>query len=57
MKESELDKEGFNAEAYVNGLLERESLSGVLKVEEELIDGMTSRLSRGESKSLLRIGC
>ena len=39
MKESILDGEGFDAEAYVKELLERESLSGLLKVEGELMDG------------------
>jgi len=36
---SELDREGFDAEGYVKGLLEREGLEGVLRVESGLING------------------
>ncbi len=39
MKHSELDREGFDAESYVQGLLEREGLDGVLKVEGGLVNG------------------
>ena len=38
--ESELDKEGFNAEQYVKDLLSRERLEGVLKAESNLVSGM-----------------
>jgi hypothetical protein len=34
---SDLDREGFDAGAYVRKLLEREGLEGVLKVENELV--------------------
>ena len=34
---TELDASDFNAEAYVEGLLAREGLKGVLKVEADLI--------------------
>lgn len=38
VKESELDKDGFDAEAYVRGLLGKEGLEGVLKEEGGLIN-------------------
>lgn len=38
-KESELDGEGFDAEAYVRGVLGREGLEGVLRVEGGLVNG------------------
>lgn len=37
--DSELDREGFDAEAYVAGVLGREGLEGILKVEGGLING------------------
>ena len=40
-KESELDAEGFDAEAYVRGVLGREGLEGVLRVEGGLVAGMS----------------
>lgn len=39
IKESELDKEGFDAEKYVADVLAREGLEGVLRVEAGLISG------------------
>jgi len=36
---SELDREGFDAEAYVRDVLAREGLEGVLRVEAGLISG------------------
>ena len=38
--ESELDKPGFNAERYVQDVLAKESLEGVLRVEAGLVSGM-----------------
>lgn len=40
VKESELDAEGFDAEAYVRGVLAGQGLEGVLKVEGGLINGI-----------------
>ena len=37
--DSELDREGFSPEAYVNDLLRTENLQGILKVEGRLLDG------------------
>lgn len=37
--DSELDREGFDAEAYVAGVLGREGLEGILRVEGGLING------------------
>ena len=37
---SELDREGFDPEAYVKELLETEGLEGVLRVEGRLVNGM-----------------
>lgn len=37
IKPSELDAPGFDAEAYVRGVLERESLAGLLRIEAGLI--------------------
>ena len=56
MKDSELDKDGFDAEAYVKGVLEKESLNGVLKVEEQLIDGTLLGLSQKDERFFLRFG-
>jgi len=42
VKESELDRGGFDAEKYVREVLERESLEGVLRVEAGLISGVWS---------------
>lgn len=39
VKESELDIEGFDAEAYVKGVLAGQGLEGVLRVEGGLING------------------
>jgi len=39
VKESELDREGFDAEKYVADVLGREGLEGVLRVEARLIGG------------------
>ncbi len=36
---SELDREGFDADAYVSELLGREGLEGVLKAESKLLSG------------------
>ena len=40
VKESELDAEGFDAEAYVREVLAGQDLKGVLKTEASLINGM-----------------
>lgn len=40
VKESELDREGFDAEGYVKGLLGREGIAGLLRVEAGLVGGM-----------------
>lgn len=39
IKESELDREGFDAEMYVADVLGREGLEGVLRVEAGLLGG------------------
>jgi hypothetical protein len=39
---TELDAADFNAEAYVDGLLAREGLKGVLKVEADLVSRRSS---------------
>jgi len=39
---TELDASNFNAEAFVEGLLAREGLQGVLKVEADLVSRMFS---------------
>ncbi len=39
MKDSELDREGFDAEGYVRGLLGREGIAGLLGVEGGLVGG------------------
>ena len=51
VKHSELDEEGFDPEAYVKGVLARENLEGVLKVEAQLIRG---RFILGPWKESLR---
>jgi len=48
---SELDREGFEAGAYVKNLLERESLENVLKVEGALVNEI--RGLDGERKALV----
>ncbi|KAL9044445.1 MAG: hypothetical protein Q9214_002417, partial [Letrouitia sp. 1 TL-2023] len=48
---SELDAEGFDAEAYVKGLLAREGLAGLLKIEGGLINDIRSL--DGEKKALV----
>lgn len=45
--ESELDGEGFDAEVYVRGVLGREGLGGLLRIEGALIGGMFVSLSLG----------
>lgn len=40
MKDSELDREGFDAEGYVRGVLGREGIAGLLGVEGGLVAGM-----------------
>ena len=40
---TELDKADFNAEAYVDNLLAKEGLQGVLKVEADLVSRMLCR--------------
>lgn len=40
VKESELDREGFDAQKYVQEVLRREGLEGVLRTEGELLSGM-----------------
>lgn len=45
--DSELDREGFDAEAYVAGVLGRERLEGILKVEGGLINGSFWTLRAG----------
>jgi hypothetical protein len=42
VKQSELDRNGFNAEDYVNGVLENEGLEGVLRAEARLLNGEMS---------------
>ncbi|EMD00146.1 hypothetical protein BAUCODRAFT_366359 [Baudoinia panamericana UAMH 10762] len=49
--ESELDKPGFDADAYVQSLLSREGLEGVLKVEAGLVGEIRSL--DGEKKALV----
>ncbi|KAI9723610.1 MAG: hypothetical protein M1812_000910 [Candelaria pacifica] len=51
VKESELDKEGFDAESYVQGVLEREGLDGVLRVEGGLVNEIKGL--DGERKALV----
>jgi len=48
---AELDRDGFEAGAYVRGLLEREGLEGVLSVENELVGEI--RGLDGERKALV----
>ena len=50
-KESELDREGFDAEAYVKDLLSREGLEGIIKVEAGLINEIKGL--DGERKALV----
>lgn len=47
----EVDREGFDAGAYVRGILEREGLEGVLKVENGLVGEI--RGLDGERKALV----
>ncbi|KAK6443042.1 hypothetical protein LTR95_000756 [Oleoguttula sp. CCFEE 5521] len=49
--ESELDTAGFNADEYVRGILAKESLEGVLRVEAALIGEV--RTLDGEKKALV----
>ncbi|KAI9850636.1 MAG: hypothetical protein M1838_005350 [Thelocarpon superellum] len=51
VEESELDDDGFDADAYVRGLLEKEGLEGVLKVEGRLVNEI--RNLDGERKALV----
>ena len=39
IKESELDREGFDAEEYVKIVLAREGLEGLLLIEGNLVNG------------------
>lgn len=48
---SELDKEGFDADRYVQDILQREGLEGVLKVEASLLRDI--RGFDGEKKALV----
>ncbi|KAF2813893.1 uncharacterized protein BDZ99DRAFT_436473 [Mytilinidion resinicola] len=48
---SELDKDGFDAPGYVNGILSKQGLSGVLRVESDLVSQI--RNLDGERKSLV----
>lgn len=48
---SELDKEGFDADGYVQDILQREGLEGVLKVEASLLRDI--RGFDGEKKALV----
>lgn len=50
-QQSELDAPGFDAEAYVRGVLERESLQGLLRIESGLIGEI--RGLDGEKKALV----
>ena len=50
-KESELDRKGFDAEAYVKDLLAREGLEGLIKVEAGLINEIKGL--DGERKALV----
>lgn len=38
-EQDEIDRDGFDAEGYVKGLLEKEGLKGLLKVENGLMNG------------------
>jgi len=38
-EQDEIDRDGFDADGYVKGLLEKEGLKGLLKVENGLING------------------
>ncbi|KAI9727817.1 MAG: hypothetical protein M1834_007964 [Cirrosporium novae-zelandiae] len=51
VKESELDRPGFNPEKYVQDLLEKESLEGVLRVEGRLVNEI--KALDGERKALV----
>lgn len=44
VRESELDAEGFEAQGYVKGVLAREGLEGVLRIEAGLINGIWTPL-------------
>jgi len=50
VKESELDAEGFDAEAYVRGVLAGQGLESVLKVEGGLINGIPCYLLREKGR-------
>lgn len=39
VRESELDRDGFDAEGYVQEVLRREGLEGVLRIEGGLVNG------------------
>ncbi|KAI9825312.1 MAG: hypothetical protein M1819_000558 [Sarea resinae] len=51
VRESELDAEGFDVEAYVRGVLGREGLEGVLRVEGALVNEI--KALDGERKALV----
>lgn len=48
MKESELDAEGFDAEAYVKDALAKQDLAGVLRAEAALINRKTVCLMKSD---------
>ena len=50
-KDSELDREGFDAEAYVKEVLASQGLEGILKVEGNLINGGTPNLDSDHEQS------
>ena len=54
VKHSELDEEGFDPGAYVKGVLARENLEGVLKVEAQLVGGRSILVPWRESLRSVR---
>lgn len=54
---SELDAEGFDADAYVKGLLAREGLAGLLKIEGGLINGRLPPSGCVRMRGLRRTRC
>lgn len=57
VRTSELDAEGFDAEAYVKGLLAREGLAGLLKIEGGLINGTLPPSGFVRMRSSWKISC
>lgn len=47
---TELDKEGFDAEGFVNNILATSGLSGVLRVEADLVSRMHTRTLQSREK-------